>query len=113
MRCQLNHEEPEQDAINRATNKAGFEDISFLEGFKEKTKYVYNYNDEMYFNEATYVLAETNTRSMKLSEGQEGFKWVEYEQALDMLSHKSSRETLILVKEFLDEYLKGRKVSKY
>ena len=73
-------------------------------GFKINTKWFYkNDKNELVFKTATYLLAGTNTKNVKLSYEHDDYGWFSYEQALDKLRFKNDKEVLGKAYSFIKE----------
>ncbi len=91
----------EQTALREAKEETGIEDIKFIEGFKEWIKYFYKQENKNIFKIVTYLLAETKTKEVKISYEHIGYKWLAYEQALEQLTFKNTKEILKKANKFL------------
>ena len=84
-----------EDTVKREVKEeTGIEDIEILNGFKEWIKYFYKLKDKNIFKIVTYLLAETKTTEVKISWEHTGFEWLPYEEALNRLAFKNSKEIL-------------------
>lgn len=91
-----------QDAAQREIEEeVGIKDIEFTPGFKEWIKFFYKHEGKNIMKIATFLLAETRSREVKLSFEHKDYKWLEYDGAHEKLTFKNSREILKKANEFL------------
>ena len=81
--------------------EAGIEDIQFIPGFKESMEYFFKLKGKTIFKIATFLLAETKIREVKLSFEHKDYAWLEYEDALERLAFKNAKEILKKANNFL------------
>jgi len=99
----------DQTARREIEEETGIKDIKFVKGFKEWIKYFYKSKNGNVMKIVTYLLAETKQKEVKISFEHIGFKWLLYEQALEQLTFKNSKEILKKVHYYLTkQYLQER-----
>ncbi len=76
-------------------------DIKFLPDFKEAVQWFYFWQGIRRFKRATYFLAESKKRDVKISEEHVEFKWMPFEQAFEQLTFNNSKQVLKKANEFL------------
>lgn len=91
----------ENTARREIEEETGIKDIKFIEGFKEWIKYFFKLKGENIMKIATFLLAETKTKEIKLSFEHKDYAWLEYEEALEKLTFKNSKEILKKANNFL------------
>ena|SRR3989344_3394019 len=94
-------EMPEQTAIREIKEETGIDILEFSEGFREKVKWFYRKEGMLVNKEATYFLAETQNKDVKISSEHDSFKWCSYEDALKIIKFKNTKEVLKKANEFL------------
>lgn len=107
-------EDPKQTAEREAQEEAGITDLKFVPGFREKVHWYYKLEGELRYKEVIFFLAETKTMEAKVSHEHERLGWFTFEEALNNIKHKTTRELLKkahafiekLAKEGLDRFLK-------
>lgn len=93
-----------EDTARRETKEeTGIEDIKFIPGFKESIKYFYRLKKKNIFKIATFFLAETKTKKVKISWEHIDYKWLPHEEALEQLTFKNAKETLKKANHFLSK----------
>lgn len=99
-------ETPEEDIKREVKEETGISGVKFIKGFKEKVDWFYKKNGQTTFKEATYYLAETKSKDVKLSFEHNDFKWCSYEEALKLIKFSNTKKILKKANEFLTGGLK-------
>jgi 8-oxo-dGTP pyrophosphatase MutT (NUDIX family) len=98
-----------QTAQREITEETGLTDIGFDGTFKETMRYFYKKEGETVFKEVIFYLAELlEEQEIKLSTEHMGYRWVSYETAMKLLTHKNAKQLL----EKADKAIKERKEQK-
>ena len=84
----------EETSIREIREETGIKDIEFVEGFKEWIKFFFKREGETVMKIATFFLAETNTKEVKLSHEHKNYAWLEYEKALERLTYENSKKII-------------------
>ncbi len=92
-----------------AKEEAGLDDLVFVLGFKEKVKWFFRLKGEFIKKEATFLLAQTKSKEVKLSFEHKGYKWCSYDGALKIQRIKNNRLLLEKANGFLQKYIKERR----
>lgn len=87
-------ETPYEDVIREVKEETGIEDIKFIKGFEENVKWFYKREGLTVFKEATYYLAETKTKDVKISFEHDDFKWCSFEEALKLIKFSNTKSIL-------------------
>jgi len=93
----------EQTVRREVKEETGIEDIEILSGFKKWIKYFYKLKDKNIFKIVTYLLAETKQRKVKISYEHKGYAWLSYNDALNRLTFKNSKEILKKANNYLKQ----------
>jgi len=91
----------EDTARREIEEEVGIEDIKFIPGFKEWFKFFFRLKGKNIMKIATFLLAKTKTKKVKLSFEHKDYVWSEYDEALDKLTFKNSKEILRKANAFL------------
>ncbi|MBI2148262.1 NUDIX domain-containing protein [Candidatus Woesearchaeota archaeon] len=94
-------ETPGDDIKREVKEETGIEDIKFIKGFKEKVKWFYKKEGQTIFKEATYYLAETKNKEVKISFEHDDFRWCNFEDALKLIKFSNTKNVLKKANEFL------------
>ena len=91
----------EETAKREIEEETGIKDVKFIPGFKEWFKFFFKLKGENIMKIATFLLAETKTKEIKLSHEHTDYAWLEYEEAIEKLTFKNSKEVLERANEFI------------
>lgn len=95
--------ESELDTVRREVlEETGIADLTFYDGFRETIMYFYSRGGERIRKTVAFYLAETGTSEVKLSWEHVGYKWADFEESMNTLTYRNSREVLRKAKEFLE-----------
>ena len=107
-------EEDEKDTVIREIEEeTGINDIDFIAKFREVISFFYKRDNELIKKEIIYFLVKTEQEKIKLSYEHNDYKWADVKVALELLTHKSSKEVLKKADKFLKEILKQRTLGDY
>ena len=91
----------EETAIREIEEETGLEKVEFVPGFKEWIKFFFKLKGKNVMKIATFLLAETKQKEVKLSSEHKDYLWLEYEEALEKLTYKNSKGVLKQANEFI------------
>jgi 8-oxo-dGTP pyrophosphatase MutT (NUDIX family) len=91
----------EDTARREIEEEVGIKDIKFIPGFKEWIRFFFKLKGKNIMKIATFLLAETKTKKIKLSYEHKNYAWLEYEKALEKLTFKNAKEILKKANNFL------------
>ena len=97
-------EKIEETVKREVKEETGLKDIKLIEGFKEWIKYFFKFKGKNIFKIVTFFLAETKTKTVKVSFEHIGFKWLPYEEAIEKLTFKSAKDILKKANDYLKNY---------
>lgn len=95
-------EETEDTVRREVREETGIDDLFFVKGFKEQTKWFYRKDGQLVFKTAVYLLAETSTEKITLSEEHDGFSWLPFADAIVLLKFKNDKEVLRKANDFME-----------
>jgi len=91
----------EETARREIREETGIKDVVFLPGFKEWIKFFFKLKGKNIMKIATFLLAETKTKKVKLSYEHKDYAWLEYKEALERLTYKNSKEVLKKANQYI------------
>ena len=94
-------EEEEETVMRETEEEAGIVDLDLIPGFKERISYVYDTRGKKVAKEVVYLLAETKTEKVKLSDEHKDSRWLELRDALKRVTYETSREILKKADKFI------------
>ena len=97
-------EKIEETVKREFKEETGLKDIKLIEGFKEWIKYFFKFKGKNIFKIVTFFLAETKTKTVKVSFEHIGFKWLPYEEAIEKLTFKNAKDILKKANDYLKNY---------
>ena len=97
-------EKIEETVKREVKEETGLKDIKLIEGFKEWIKYFFKFKGKNIFKIVTFFLAETKTKTVKVSFEHIGFKWLPYEEAIEKLTFKNAKDILKKANDYLKNY---------
>jgi len=92
-----------ETAKREAKEETGIEELEFIDGFKERERYFFCYQNKTIFKEVIYFLAETKTKKIKISFEHLNYQWLPYKKALEVLSFENAKEILKKANQFLQK----------
>jgi len=95
----------EETARREIEEEVGIKDIQFIPGFKEWIKFFFKLKGKNIMKIATFLLAETKTKKIKLSYEHKDYAWLEYQEALEKLTFKNAKEILKKANQFLMKHV--------
>ena len=78
--------------------ETGILDITFVEGFQERTTYSYTHKGRLIEKEVHWYLAETETLDVMLSHEHRGHLWLDWDAAAGQLTHEAGLGVLLTAK---------------
>ncbi|MBI1969440.1 NUDIX domain-containing protein [Candidatus Woesearchaeota archaeon] len=104
-------ETEEETAKREAAEEAGITQLQFIPGFKEKISWFFRRDGVTIYKEATFFLAMTKQKEVKLSYEHKGFTWLPFEEAAEKVTYKNAKELLKKAEQFLQK--KREQLQKY
>jgi len=96
--------EKTEDTVKReVAEETGLKDINFISGFEETIKYFFQWKGKNIMKFVTFLLAETKTEKVEISEEHIGYKWLPYEEAITILAFDNAKEIIKKAKDFLSK----------
>lgn len=100
--------------IREVKEETGIKDLKIIPGFKEYSKYFfkksYNLKGEAkkkapwVFKLVIFLLAETKTHEVKISQEHIGFAWLPFEEAVKKVTFKNAKDLLKKAHIFIGDY---------
>lgn len=84
--------------------ETGIADVSVLDGFEERTEYTFRHKGKRQSKEVFWYIAETETLDVNLSHEHRGYLWLDWDQALDTITHDETRSVVRLAQQFVKLY---------
>ena len=71
--------------------ETGISEVDFIPNFCERSEYSYNHKGKKNTKQVFWYLGETERITVRLSREHRGHMWLEWDQALEMLTHKETK----------------------
>lgn len=72
-------------------------------GFEHALHYYFKQNNTLIYKTVYFFTGKVHTKEVKLSHEHTGFMWLSYQEALEKLTYKNARETLIALEHYLNK----------
>ena len=99
------NETEKEAALREIKEEAELNNTTFISGFKEKLNIFFREKGELIVKEIIYFLVRSNNDKVKLSYEHLNFSWLNYEDALEKLTFKKSKEILKKANNYLNSSL--------
>ncbi len=100
------HVEPGESEIETAKREifeeAGLKNLDFVNGFKTKSVFQYEYKKKKYNKEVVLFLAESKSNKVKISHEHIGYIWLPAKQALKRITFDNSKKAFKDALDFLE-----------
>ncbi len=99
----------EEDADKKSTaarelhEETGINEIDFVNGFEAVTQYSFTYKKKLTTKRVFWYIATTDKISVNLSKEHRDYMWLDWTQAIDLITHDETRDVLISAKAHLEE----------
>lgn len=96
------NEKLEETALRETKEETNL-DVDLQENFKKALSYFYRRDGLLVSKTVYFFLGQTNNKKVKISSEHSGFKWLIYEDALELLTFDNAKEVLKKAHEFLTQ----------
>lgn len=94
--------ESELETVRREVREeTSIDDIEFIDGFRKTISYKYRRKGKLVKKEVVFYLAKTDDTEVELSFEHQGFRWLGYEDAMNLLTYKNAKYILEEASKFL------------
>ena len=94
-------ETEEQTMRREAAEETGLADLQVIADFREVISYFYTVKGKRIAKDVIFLLAETKTKTIKISFEHSGFVWLAFEEALKKITYDNSKAVLTKAEQFL------------
>ena len=85
--------------------ETGIKNYELIRGFRHEISYSFKDDDDTVYKKVVFYLIRTDD-PIKICIEHEQLKWVDYEQALELVAYEEQREVLKSMHEFLEDFAK-------
>lgn len=93
--------------LREAGEESGLYDLKFIEGFREVQKYFHRFKGELIKSVVVYLLAQTESWTVKISHEHEDYRWCTFADAMELMRVNATKELLKKAHNFLQGYRKS------
>ena len=98
-----NNETELETATRELHEETGIDNFRLIENFRHKITYNINKNSKIIPKEVIFFLAESFTKSIKLSSEHQNYIWLNFDLAHDRLTYANAKDVLLKAKTFLEK----------
>jgi 8-oxo-dGTP pyrophosphatase MutT (NUDIX family) len=92
----------QETAIREVKEETSLEEIRIIEGYKEKYNYYFKEDNQEYDKTVIFFLGKVSDKQDgKVSKEHEELRWLNYEEALNLITHNNDKTLLIKAEEHL------------
>lgn len=92
-----------ETALREAKEETGISDLKFIDGYKEKINYNFQYEGELIYKEVVFFLAKTETEEIKISHEHLDYSWLNYKNALEKTTYQNAKNVLTKANDLLQK----------
>jgi bis(5'-nucleosidyl)-tetraphosphatase len=94
--------ETERQTVTRELQEeTSIANSKFIEGFRESISYFYRRQGLTVHKEVVFFIIESSTETVQLSFEHIGYIWLDYQHAMEKLTFKNAKDTLLKAHDFL------------
>ena len=94
----------EESALRELREESGISNARIIEGFRERTEYTYTRKGRKRNKQVFWFIAQTEVMSVTLSHEHEQYAWLEWDAAVERLTHEGPRRVLRAAQTWLNEH---------
>ena len=94
-----------ETAIRETREETGITDITFVENFEEWIEYNFKYKKELVQKKVVFFLAETKTEEIEISHEHSGYKWMDYNTAMEKTTFDNAKTVLTKAQKLISDTL--------
>ncbi len=95
------NETEEQTLLREIHEETSLTKLEILPGFREQTSYFFRRETQTIFKEVIFYLLKAERHEVKISHEHQGFEWLPFQEALERLSFKNTKQVLQKANSFL------------
>ena len=84
--------------------ETGIQSVTLLNGFEERSEYTFRHKGKLKQKQVYWYIAETEEMDVTLSHEHRGYLWLDWDQALETLTHDETRNVVKLAQQFVNLY---------
>ena len=92
--------------LRELAEETGITQVAVLEGFVERSEYSFRHKGKRQNKEVYWYVAETEQMNVELSHEHRGYLWLDWEQALETITHDETRNIVRLAQQYVNLHCK-------
>jgi 8-oxo-dGTP pyrophosphatase MutT (NUDIX family) len=88
--------------LRELAEETGITQVAVLEGFVERSEYSFRHKGKRRNKEVYWYVAETEQMNVELSHEHRGYLWLDWEQALETITHDETRNIVRLAEQYVN-----------
>ena len=88
--------------LRELAEETGITQVAVLEGFVERSEYSFRHKGKRQNKEVYWYVAETEQMNVELSHEHRGYLWLDWEQALETITHDETRNIVRLAQQYVN-----------
>jgi 8-oxo-dGTP pyrophosphatase MutT (NUDIX family) len=97
-------EDRQSTMLRELAEETGITQVAVLDGFVERSEYSFRHKGKRRNKEVYWYVAETEQMSVELSHEHRGYLWLDWEQALETITHDETRSVVRLAQQYVNLY---------
>lgn len=97
-------EDRQSTMLRELAEETGITQVAVLDGFAERSEYSFRHKGKRRNKEVYWYVAETEQMSVELSHEHRGYLWLDWEQALETITHDETRSVVRLAQQYVNLY---------
>ena len=90
-------------AMRELAEETGIDDIEIINGFDERTEYQFRHRGKKIEKQVYWYIGETEMMEVELSHEHRNHLWLDWDQAMEMLTHIESKNVLSAAQEHMKQ----------
>jgi 8-oxo-dGTP pyrophosphatase MutT (NUDIX family) len=91
-----------ETARRELKEETGISEFDFVSKFEERTEYTYHYKGKKRTKQVFWYLAVTEKISIKLSKEHRNYMWLDWSQAIELVTHGEAKRILKSAQSFME-----------
>ena len=88
--------------LRELAEETGITQVAVLDGFVERSEYSFRHKGKRLNKEVYWYVAETEQMNVELSHEHRGYLWLDWEQALETITHDETRAIVQLAQQYVN-----------
>lgn len=99
---ETNDDDRRSTMLRELAEETGITQVAVLDGFVERSEYSFRHKGKRQNKEVYWYVAETEQMNVELSHEHRGYLWLDWEQALETITHDETRNIVRLAQQYVN-----------